>query len=1045
MWFGVLGPMLVRDGDSVISVPATRQRVLLAALLMRAGTVVPADALVQVTWDGKPPDGAETTLRSHVMRLRRVLGSVAGVRVVTRHPGYLVEALEEEVDLLRFRRLSQDGGAAAREGDWARAWEVLTEALGLWRGEALADVPSDLLRGEHVPQLEALRLQAVEWRMDAGLELGRHGELVMELQGLAAGHPLRERFHAQLMLALARCGRQPEALEAYQRARGTLAEELGAEPGAELRELHRRILAADPALAAPEPATLAGQRPAAVVPRELPAPVAGFVGRAAELAALTGLLERSGDQAPGAVVISAIGGTAGVGKTALAVHWSHQAAARFPDGQLYVNLRGYDPDQPMPAADALAGFLRALGVGGQDIPPEDDERAARYRSLLAGRRMLVLLDNAGSVEQVRPLLPGSPACAVVITSRDALAGLVARDGAVRLDLDVLPLDDATSLLRGLIGARVDDDPDSAATLATLCCRLPLALRVAAELAAARPAAPLAELVGELADQNKRLDLLDADGDPRTAVRAVFSWSYRHLDAGAARAFRLLGLHPGPDFDPYAAAALAGASLERARRALNVLSRAHLLQRSGSIRYRMHDLLRAYARSLATADDGKDEQHAALTRLFDHYLHTASVAMDTVYPAERHRRPRIPPPAVPGPSLTDSAAARAWLDAERANLVATAVHACESWPGHVARLAVTLFRYLDRGGYYPEAITIHGHGLRAARRTGDAEAEVAAANALGIAYLRQGRRQPAANYFQQVLTRSRDAGNRPYEARALTNLGIASFLEGSYGQAIGYYQQALALYREAGNSVDEAIVLNNLSIIDWRQGRYQQAAERCRQAVVLCRETGDRDTEGNALVNLGTVDLRLGRCGQATDHIQQALGLFRELGDPDGEAEALTRLGDVESRQGRHDEAISRHRRALVLFRELGDQTAEAMALNNLGEALLAAGQSADVCTQHAFALGLASQIGQKYEQARAHYGLARGYQATGEPARAHGHWQQALTLFGELGAPEADQVRAQLADTEDDSREPEGLVTMVEVSLCGSGCWDRCWSVTGIR
>ena len=341
---------------------------------------------------------------------------------------------------------------------------MLTEGQGLWRGEPLADVRSEVLRRDQVPELEELRLQAVEWRVDAGLQLGRHGELVPELRSLVARYPLRERFGGQLMLALVRCGRPAEALEAYQFAREVLAEELGTEPGAGLQELHLQILAGDSHWPCLSPRRWRGDRPA-VVPRELPAPVAGFIGRGEELTALTELLDRSAEQAPAAVVISAIGGTAGVGKTALAVQWAHRAAERFPDGQLYVNLRGYDPDRPMPAADALAAFLRALGVPGQEIPPEEDERAARYRSLLAGRRTLIVLDNAGSVEQVRPLLPGNPACAVVVTSRDSMAGLVARDGATRLELDLLPPAEAVGLLRALIGRRVDADPAAAAALA----------------------------------------------------------------------------------------------------------------------------------------------------------------------------------------------------------------------------------------------------------------------------------------------------------------------------------------------------------------------------------------------------------------------------------------------------------------------------------------------------------------------------------------------------------------------------------------------------
>jgi DNA-binding SARP family transcriptional activator len=518
MRFAILGPLLVHDGETPVDVPKGRSRALLAALMMHAGSPVPADVLAELVWDGSPPLSAAVTLRSHVMRLRRALGPRAGARLITRHPGYLLQACGDEVDVLRFRRLCRGGGAALREKAWDRADRLLGEALSLWRGAPLADIPSRQLLQEEAPGLEELWLQAKEWQIDAMLHLGRHDELIPGLQSLAGEHALRERFHSQLMLALYRCGRQAEALAAYHHARDTLVGELGTEPGPGLRELHQRILSADPALAlvgAPSPG---GRSAQTAVPRELPAAVRHFTGRAGELAALTAMLDQSGEQAPEAVVISAIGGTAGVGKTALAVQWAHQAAGRFPGGQLYVNLCGYDLAQPVTSADALAAFLRSLGVAGQDIPAEEAERAVRYRSLLAGRRMLVVLDNAGSAEQVRPLLPGDPTCAVVVTSRDALTGLVARDGARRLDLDLLPPDDAVGLLRALIGARVDADPAAAAVLASECCRLPLALRVAAELAATRPAVPLIELADELADRQRRLDRLDAGADPRSAVR-----------------------------------------------------------------------------------------------------------------------------------------------------------------------------------------------------------------------------------------------------------------------------------------------------------------------------------------------------------------------------------------------------------------------------------------------------------------------------------------------------------------------------------------------
>jgi DNA-binding SARP family transcriptional activator len=615
MEFCLLGPVLVRYGGAVIPVQAGKQRVVLAALLLNANQTTSLSALAEALWGPVPPPTARVTVQNYVMRLRRVLENHSGSRISTQPRGYLIRVDAGELDVIRFEELLGRARAAARDGSWDQAATQARRALALWRGEPLADVDSEVLADREVPRLEELRLQAVEARIDADLHLGRPSEVIAELRQLVATHPLRECVHGLLMRALYRDGRQAEALAAYQHARQVLVEELGTEPGTGLRELHSQLLTADPALEPAESWVPGSARPAPAGPRQLPATVRHFTGRAAELAALTRLLDQAGEEAPGTVVISAIGGTAGVGKTALAVQWAHQIAERFPDGQLYVNLRGYDPARSVPATDVLAGFLRALGVPGPDIPAEQDERAARYRSLLAGRRILVILDNAGEAELVRPLLPGNPACTVVVTSRDSLAGLVARDGAVRLDLDLLPEGDAVSLLRALIGGRVDAEPEAAHVLADRCGRLPLALRVAAELAASRPAAPLAELTAELSVQQKRLDLLDAGGDPATAVRSVFSWSYRHLGAPAARAFRLAGLHPGPDLDSYAAAALTGSTVEQADRVLDVLARAHLILAARPGRYGMHDLLRAYALELAAVHDGEGEQQAALTRLF----------------------------------------------------------------------------------------------------------------------------------------------------------------------------------------------------------------------------------------------------------------------------------------------------------------------------------------------------------------------------------------------------------------------------------------------
>jgi len=715
--------------------------------------------------------------------------------------------------------------------------------------------------------------------------------------------------------------------------------------------------------------------PTRVVPAQLPGDVDLFTGRAQELAELDSLLTaipthiEATDAGSTAVVISAVSGTAGVGKTALALRWAHRVRGEFPDGQLYVNLRGYDPDQPLSAADVLARFLRALGVAGADIPLEVEERATTYRSLLDGRRTLIVLDNAATVEQVRPLLPGTPSALVVVTSRDALTGLVVRDGARRLDLDLLPPQDAVALLGALIGERVAAEPDAAATLAGQCARLPLALRIAAELAATRPTISLVRLVEELVDQQRRLELLDAGGDPRTAVRAVFSWSYLHLPADA-RAFRLLGLHPGPDFDPYATAALTHTNLEQAQHLLNLLSRAHLIQPTSTGRYGMHDLLRAYATHLADIEDPETERRAALTRLFDHYLATAAAAMDTLVPAEAHRRPRISAPATPSPPVAGLAAARAWLDAERATLATVSAHtASHGWPGYAIRLATTLYRYLDIGGHYPDALAIHTHALHAAR----------------------------------------DAGDRAGEAHVLTNLGAVYGWQGHYGRATDHHLQSLTLFRTSGDQAGEANALDNLGLVYGWLGHYGQAAEHHQQALTLFRTSGDQAGEANALTNLGLVHWTLGHYGQAAEHHQQALTLFREIGHRAGHATALDNLGAVHWRQGRYPQAAEHHQQALTLFRQIGHEAGEAMALNGIGGTHRATGQLREARIQHTAALALATQIGDRYQQARAHDGLAHAHHATGDPGPARHHWHQALALYTDLGVPEADNVHAHLA------------------------------------
>ena len=927
MKFGLLGPLVVRCGGLEVQVRTRKQRALLAALLLNANRVVSLDELAETLWGSHPPPSARVTLQNYVKRLRQTLADADRARISTHSCGYLISVDTAELDVTQFMALRQTAREFADRGSWDRAAADLGAALSLWRGEPLADVASELLELREVPRLAEMRLQALESRIDADLHLGHHAEVIAELRHLAHVHPLRERLHGLLMLALYRDGRQGEALAAYQHARRLLIEDLGADPGPGLQALHQRILAADAALSAPGPGQPAsGAWPA--VPHQMPPAVRDFAGRTRELAELTGLLDQVDAGTEETVVISAIGGTAGVGKTALAVHWAHQVAGHFPDGQLYINLGGYGPGGPVPPGDALAGFLRALGVPAREIPVDVDECAARYRSLLDGRRMLVLLDNAGSVEQVRPLLPGTAACVAVVTSRDSLAGLVARDGARRLDLDLLSLPDAVGLLRALIGGRVDEDLDAAAALAAQCAQLPLALRVAAELAIARPSVPLAGLVTELADQTRRLDLLDAGGDTSTAVRGVFSWSYRHLDAAAARAFRLLGLHPGPDFDDYAAAALTGLTVDQAGRLLDQLARAHLIHGTRPGRQGLHDLLRAYARELAAAQDAGDERRAALTRLFDYYLHAAGAAMDTLFPAERHHRPRIPEPGALSPPMAGTGAAREWLDGERANLVALVAHAAvHGWPDHASRLAATLFRYLDIGGHYQDVAAVYRHALDAARVAGDRPGRAMALLSLGEDNRRLAEFDEAAAHFGEALAIFRGLDDRLGQARALSGLGAVEAGRDRHEQAVVHHRNALAIFQDAEDGFGQARTLDSLGVVLSHLGQRGQAAEHQHEALALYRKIGDRHGEAGVLGNMGVAEWWQGRYEDAAEHLRQSLAVSRDLGDRRGQARILGNLGVVEWWQGRYEEAAVHHFEAATLFREIGDRPGETGALD----------------------------------------------------------------------------------------------------------------------
>ena len=925
MRFGVLGPLLVIAGQSgePDTISAARLRALLAVLLWRANQPVPADELADLVWDGAPPAGAVEATRALVMRLRRGLDQRAAARIVTRPGGYAIEVSDGELDAFQFEALTQEAGTAVRAGQWAQAARSAAQALGLWRGTPLVDVPSHLLRDRWVPRLDQLHMQALQWRIEGDLHEGRHEQLIGELGELTAQHPLREHFHGQLMLALSRSGRQAEALAAYQRARDVLAAELGVEPGPVLRDLHQRILAADPSLTVTEPTRAAADDQQAV-PRELPRAVPGFTGRLAEVDALNRLIDEPGEQAPGTVVISTIGGTAGVGKTALAVHWAHQVAGRFGDGQLYVNLRGFDPSgTPATPAEAIRGFLDALGVPPERLPARQDAQAGLYRGLLTGKRMLILLDNARDEDQVRPLLPASPGSLVIITSRNQLAGLAAADGARLLGLDVLTHDEAVQLLSARIGTgRTAAEPAAAGEIAALCAHLPLALAVAAARAAARPRFPLIQLAAELRGAVGRLDALDA-GDPAASVRAVFSWSYQQLSLDAARLFRLLGVHPGPDISSNAAASLAAVQPPQAGRLLRELARDCLITEHTPGRYAFHDLLRVYAASQARDNDSQPDQDAAIGRILDHYLHTAYHSSGLLM---RSREPiaLAPPNGGTCPERpADQRQALAWFDAEHQVLLAIVTLANETGAyRHAWQLPRAMTDYLFRRGYLHERLSITSSALAAAIRLEDALGQAMSLRGLGTACLYTGNYDQARTYLERCLPLYQRLDNRWGQAAAQQNLSLLANAQARYRDALSHSEQALRLYHDIGDEGGEAQVLNNVAWDHAVLGEYQQAREFCEQSLALMTKLGDCDFEYHVLDTLGYAELHLGDFAQAAEHFEFALSLCRDYGDRLNEAEILTHVGNARHAAGELPRARQAWQQALDIYGDIGHPDAE---------------------------------------------------------------------------------------------------------------------------
>jgi tetratricopeptide (TPR) repeat protein len=734
----------------------------------------------------------------------------------------------------------------------------------------------------------------------------------------------------------------------------------------------------------------------------LPKDLTGFTGRTAELDRLRRALRR-GTGSGASVVISAIAGMAGVGKTQLAVHAGHLLAQDGPfDRVLFVNLRGFHPDPAQPPADpgaVLEGFLRLLGVPGTQIPHDLPARTAAYRHRLAGTHTLVVLDNAVNEDQVRPLLPATPGCPVLVTSRHSLTDL---HPAEHLTVDVFTPDEALAFLaRAAPDLPVGDDPHAAARIAHRCGHLPLALGLVAGHIRGTSGWTLTDHADRLDERHRNLRL-------DTGVQLALDLSYQHLPADQQRLLRLLALHPGQDLDTHAAAALAGRDLRITGAHLHQLCNDYVLQQPTRGRFTLHDLVRAYAASRGGDEDPPAERRAALTRLFDYYLATTTNAMNTLHPADDGRRPRIPPTGTPTPALTDPDTARIWLDTERPTLVAVAEHtATHGWPIHTRRLSTTLFRYLE-GGHHTDALAVHEAALRVARHADDPAAQADALNGLGTAYAQLGQHGWAAEHFQRALYLFRLAGDPAGRAHALNNLGVVETRLGRYRPARDHLWQALTVFRQADDRTGEARARGNLGNVEARLGRDRTATDQHWQALILCRQAGDRNGEADALNNLGNIEARLGHYGPAAEHLQQALTLFRQTGYRSGEVWVLDSLGILHTRLGQPAQATEHHQRALAICRETGNRDGEAWALNGLGEAARIASRPTDAFTYHTAAHTIAVEISAPDEQARAHTGLGHAHHTLNHPARARHHYQHALTLYTNLGMPNANQIRAHL-------------------------------------
>ncbi|MEU9160627.1 BTAD domain-containing putative transcriptional regulator [Streptomyces sp. NPDC048424] len=958
--FTVLGPVRAWHGSELLPSGSPQQRALLAALLLRDGRTVTAPELLDAMWGEDPPPQALAVLRTYASRLRKVLEP--GL-LVTESGGYAIRLPRTEaLDLGFARGLADEAERARTAGDRAQARTLLNRALEQWDGEPLTGVPGPFAESQRT-RLEEWRLQLLETRLDLDLEVGLHAEAVSELTALTAAHPLRERLRELLMLALYRSGRQAEALAVYADTRRLLADELGVDPRPELSALQHRILRADAELARGE--ALAPAPPSIQVrPAQLPATVPYFTGAANRIHELSDILAGAEGRV---MAVSAVAGMGGVGKTTLAVHVAHAARPRFPDGQLYADLRGNEPRPAEPAA-VLGAFLRALGTPDAVIPDTADERAALYRSTLDGRRVLILLDNARDAAQIRPLLPGTPGCAALITSRVRMTSL---PEAHLVDLDTMSPEEALQLFARIVGAeRVEAERQAAGDVVAACGFLPLAICIAASRLAARRTWTVSVLAAKLADERRRLDELQA-GD--LAVKATFELGYGQLEPAQQRAFRLLGLADGPDISLSAAAAVLDLPESDAEEILETLVDFSLLESAVPGRYRFHDLVRLYARACVERDEQPpSDRDAALDRLLDFYLATASAVYAVERPGDRLPA-HLSATHHPGLRFAEPRAAFDWLYAEADPLLACVRQASvrSTGQGDVLRRAVDL--------------------LWAAKDLAESGANSKQYESAAVA-----------------LRDAAQAAKDPHaEARARTALGNVHLVAGRFGEADDEACQAVALARECGDPLAGCWASNDRGIIALYEGRPQDAERHLLEAWGNFRQDGNRVGEASVLCNLSRVRVTLGSLDSAIDLAQQGIAIYDEMGLTLRLANGRYALGIALTQAGRLAEALDQLDQALSLFHDNRQRLWEGVTHFRLAEAHLAAHRPTGAAAHAEQALALHA-LGGEWRRATILVVLGEALSEMGHTGRATACWREALGIFENLGVPEAEHVRQRL-------------------------------------